>query len=180
MFRNLEIPKSWATSKAIIQFRDVIKCEDDNEVSENLLHMKFYSLSPGMVEYLRFGREIDLPVNLSDEQMDIFLYSKSSCIIGQLGTGKTTILIMKLLQNEQSFPAICKAESSRVKDAEVDDDHEERKPTVLRQLFVTVDPKSCYVVKQHVSQFKRCANACFFYLFLVLDCLYIEIFYVIF
>ncbi|XP_023769533.1 uncharacterized protein LOC111918090 isoform X2 [Lactuca sativa] len=151
---NLEIPKSWATSKAIIQFRDVIKCEDDNEVSENLLHMKFYSLSPGMVEYLRFGREIDLPVNLSDEQMDIFLYSKSSCIIGQLGTGKTTILIMKLLQNEQSFPAICKAESSRVKDAEVDDDHEERKPTVLRQLFVTVDPKSCYVVKQHVSQFK--------------------------
>ncbi|KAI3778773.1 hypothetical protein L2E82_08157 [Cichorium intybus] len=62
---------------------------------------------------------------------------------------------MKLLKNEQSFRAasegFVEAESSRVRDGKVGDDHEESKPTVLRQLFVTVNPKSCYVVRQHVS-----------------------------
>ncbi|KAI3778679.1 hypothetical protein L2E82_08062 [Cichorium intybus] len=152
---NLEIPKSWAASQKIIQFRNVSNREGDNEVSESLLHMKFYSLSPGMVNHLRFGREIDLPMELSDEQMDAFLCSKSSFIIGRLGSGKTTILTMKLLQNEQSFRAASEgfgeAESSRVRDGKVGDDHEESKPTVLRQLFVTVNPKSCYVVRQLVS-----------------------------
>ncbi|XP_023769500.1 uncharacterized protein LOC111918065 isoform X1 [Lactuca sativa] len=131
---NLEIPKCWASSQNIIQ-----------------MHLKFYSLSPGMVDHLRFGREIDLPVNLSDEQMDAFLCSKSSFIIGRLGTGKTTILTMKLLQNEQSFRSASEGESNQVRNGEVVDDHEESKPTLLRQLFVTVNPKSCSVVKQHVS-----------------------------
>ncbi|KAI3778685.1 hypothetical protein L2E82_08068 [Cichorium intybus] len=152
---NLEIPKSWAASQKIIQFRNVSNCEGDNEGSESLLHMKFYSLSPGMVNHLRFGREIDLPMQLSDEQMDAFLCSKSSFIIGRLGTRKTTILTMKLLQNQQSFRAasegFCEAESSQVRNGKVVNDHEESKRTVLRQLFVTINPKSCYVVKQHVS-----------------------------
>lgn len=134
--------------------------------------MKFYTLSPGMVDHLRFGREIDLPVNLSDEQMDAFLCSKSSFIIGRLGTGKTTILTMKLLQNEQSFRSASEGESNQVRNGEVVDDHEESKPTLLRQLFVTVNPKSCSVVKQHVSHVTRCTNACFFYLVCVSLILY--------
>ncbi|KAL4575585.1 hypothetical protein LXL04_022433 [Taraxacum kok-saghyz] len=133
---NLEIPKSWLASQEIVQFQKGSNCE----LSESLLHMKFFSLSTGMVNHLRFGKDIDLPMQLSDEQMDVFLCSKSSFIFGPLGTGKTTILTMKLLQKEESF-----------RDAKVVDVHEESKPTVLRQLFVTVNPKSCYAVKQQTT-----------------------------
>ncbi|KAI3734269.1 hypothetical protein L6452_13734 [Arctium lappa] len=94
-------------------------------------------------------------MQVTDEQMDIILFSKSSFIIGRSGTGKTTILTMKLFQNEESFriasEGIYAAESSRVRDVQVLDDSEENEPTVLRQLFVTVSPKLCYAVKQHVS-----------------------------
>ena len=120
--------------------------------------MKFFSLSTGMVNHLRFGRDIDLPMQISDEQMDIFLCSKSAFIFGPLGTGKTTILTMKLVQKQQSFYAasegFCETKSSQ-----------ESKRTVLRQLFVTVNPKSCYAVKQEVSHLTRLANVFLSYFF---------------
>ena len=172
----MEIPRSWATSQEVTRFRNLSNsCESDGEVStnpgdgriyvenskvsESLLLMKFYSLSSGVVKHLLSGKEYDLPMQVTDEQMDIILFCKSSFIIGRSGTGKTTILTMKLFQNEESFryasEGIYAAESSRVKDTEVVDGLEEIKPTVLRQLFVTVSPKLCYAVKQHVSHLTR-------------------------
>ncbi|KAI5351768.1 hypothetical protein L3X38_004659 [Prunus dulcis] len=35
--------------------------------------------------------------------MEIILYHKSSFIVGRSGTGKTTVLTMKLFQNEQCY-----------------------------------------------------------------------------
>ncbi|KAI3734205.1 hypothetical protein L6452_13669 [Arctium lappa] len=63
-----------------------------------------------------------------------FVYNRRS------GTGKTTILTMKLFQNEVSFciasEGIYAAESSRVRDAEVVDDSEKKNPTVLTDVLL--------------------------------------------
>ncbi|KAL8218515.1 hypothetical protein R6Q57_021888 [Mikania cordata] len=168
---NLEVPRSWLSTQELIRFRTLSNCEGDNEaivnpsdgriyvenskVSESLLLMKFYSLSHGVVSHLLSGKDFDLPMQVTDEQMDIILFPKSSFIIGRSGTGKTTILTSKLFQNEQIFRDASEgsheAESSEIRDVEVDSP-ENRKRSVLRQLFVTVSPKLCYAVKQHVSQ----------------------------
>nr|GEX68374.1 UvrD-like helicase, ATP-binding domain, P-loop containing nucleoside triphosphate hydrolase [Tanacetum cinerariifolium] len=139
---NLEVPRSWLASQKIIQFRYLSDCEDQSE------------LSRGAVSHLLSGDEVDLPIQVIDEQMDIILSGKSSFIIGRSGTGKTTILTMKLFQHEQIFciasNGIYEVESSRIRDDEVDD-HEISKLSVLRQLFVTVSLKLCDPVKQNVS-----------------------------
>ncbi|GKA42201.1 UvrD-like helicase, ATP-binding domain, P-loop containing nucleoside triphosphate hydrolase, partial [Tanacetum coccineum] len=171
---NLELPKSWVASEDIIRFRKPSKCEGESEVSEcrsyvenskvseSLLLMKFYSLSSGVVNHLLSESEVDLPMEVTDEQMDIISFSKSSFIIGRSGTGKTTILTMKLFQNEQNIrvasEGVTAAESSQVRDTDVIDGCDESKLAVLRQLFVTVSPKLCYAVKQQVSQYTSDAH----------------------
>ncbi|KAI3817066.1 hypothetical protein L1987_10853 [Smallanthus sonchifolius] len=165
---NLEVPKSWPASQEFIRFRPLSNCEGESEasvnpgdgrffvenskVSESLLLMKFYSLSHGVVSHLLSGKELDLPMQVTDEQMDIILFCKSSFIIGRSGTGKTTILTSKLFQNEHkfrvAFEGINEAEDNGIR---VVDNSKSSKPSVLRQLFVTVSPKLCYAVKQHVS-----------------------------
>nr|GEV91261.1 UvrD-like helicase, ATP-binding domain, P-loop containing nucleoside triphosphate hydrolase [Tanacetum cinerariifolium] len=169
---NLELPRSWAASEDIIRFRKPSKCEGESEVSEgrsfvenskvseSLLLMKFYSLSSGVVNLLLSESEVDLPMEVTDEQMDIISFSKSSFIIGRSGTGKTTILTMKLFQNEQDIrvasEGVGAAESSNVRD--VIDGCDESKLAVLHQLFVTVSPKLCYAVKKQVSQYTSDAH----------------------
>ncbi|GJX73781.1 hypothetical protein Tco_0312376, partial [Tanacetum coccineum] len=73
---------------------------ENSKVSESLLRMKFYSLSCVAVSHLLFDDEVNLPMQVTDEQMDIILSGKSSFIIERSGTGKTTILTMKLFQHE--------------------------------------------------------------------------------
>ncbi|PWA64846.1 uvrD-like Helicase, ATP-binding domain, P-loop containing nucleoside triphosphate hydrolase [Artemisia annua] len=168
---NLEVPRCWPVSQEIIRFRHLVNDEGHNEesvnsggdrnyvenskVSESLLLKKFYSLSYEVVCHLLSGKEVDLPMQLTDEQMDVLLFSKSSFLIGRSGTGKTTILTAKLFQNEERFwngsEGIYGAESNQIRDAEVVDDPENSKRTFLRQLFVTFSPKLCYAVKQHIS-----------------------------
>nr|XP_043619914.1 uncharacterized protein LOC122591730 [Erigeron canadensis] len=163
---NLEVPKSWIASEEIIRFcfvrntepssRDGKSHVENSKVNESLLLMKFYPLSDGVVKHLLSDKEqLDLPMQVSDEQMEIILFSKSSFIIGRSGTGKTTILTMKLFQNEQSFyvasEGIYERERNSISDSKVVDESKGRKPSVLRQLFVTVSPNLCHVVKQHVS-----------------------------
>ncbi|KAL4575598.1 hypothetical protein LXL04_022446 [Taraxacum kok-saghyz] len=169
---NLEVPRVWPASQEITRFRNLTNSENDesgntstnpgdgrsyvenSKVSESLLLMKFYSLSSGVVNHLLSGKDIDLPMEVTDEQRDIILFPKSSFIIGRSGTGKTTILTKKLYQKEQSFRVashgLYEEQEKAVNDD--DDDHKESKPNVLRQLFVTVSPKLCHAVKQHVSQ----------------------------
>nr|XP_043619835.1 TPR and ankyrin repeat-containing protein 1-like [Erigeron canadensis] len=139
---NLEVPKSWIASEEIIRFCFV----RNTEVG---------SCENGAVKHLLSDKEqLDLPMQVSDEQMEIVLFSKSSFIIGRSGTGKTTILTMKLFQKEQSFyvasEGIYEGKRNSISDSKVDD-FKDRKPSVLRQLFVTVNPNLCHVVKQHVS-----------------------------
>ncbi|GKF12212.1 UvrD-like helicase, ATP-binding domain, P-loop containing nucleoside triphosphate hydrolase, partial [Tanacetum coccineum] len=164
---TLEVSKTWPASEEIIRFRYLSECENESKgsvnpgdarifvenskVSESLLPMKFYSFSRGVVSHLLSGKEVDLPMQVKDEQMDIILSPKSSFIIGRSGTGKTTILTMKLFQCEQKFriasDGIYEGENNRF-----------RGDKVLHQLFATVSPKLCYAVKQNVSHLTRCAK----------------------
>ncbi|XP_057781571.1 uncharacterized protein LOC130999895 [Salvia miltiorrhiza] len=196
--RNLEVPMSWPLSSDIIRFKDPsssklvsgantssAECRtyvENSKVSESLLLMKFYSLSCGTVNHLLSdfeGKCIDLPFEVTDEERKIILFKESSFILGRSGTGKTTILTMKLYQTFQQF-CIASRDSMSVDDNvsitdEVDDDSDvsgtdevdveqlHGGPTVpvLRQLFVTVSPKLCHAVKKNVAQMKSIATKSF-------------------
>ncbi|KAI9169144.1 hypothetical protein LWI28_007641 [Acer negundo] len=180
---NLEVPMTWAASPEIVRFKEVSnengndlngddfdgeRYVENTNVSESLLLIKFYSLSSGTISHLlsdRDGRELDLPFEVTDEQREIILFPRSTFIHGRSGTGKTTILIMKLYQKEQlyhmgmeGFNGVeTKTDRYISLENEVEEDIGGTKRAILRQLFVTVSPKLCFAVKQHISHLKSFA-----------------------
>ncbi|KAK4842428.1 hypothetical protein QYF36_021493 [Acer negundo] len=184
---NLEVPKTWAASSDIFQVKNLADNEkedlsrassdatsyfDYSKASESLLPMKFYSLSSSVVSHLLSGRdvrELDLPLQVTDEQLEMILFPKSTFILGQSGTGKTTILTMKLFQKEKlhhmEYEKFFGVESSGHLHISPENEVEgiqKTKRAMLRQLFVTVSPKLCYAVKQHISHLKSSAFGCKF------------------
>ncbi|XP_061342438.1 uncharacterized protein LOC133288644 [Gastrolobium bilobum] len=177
---KIEVPLSWERSVDIIKFKNLDTNGNEAELSgwdqriyvenskveESLLLMKFYSLSSGVVSHLlsdREGNELDLPFEVSDEEREIILFSKSTFVLGRSGTGKTTVLTMKLFQKEKLHHMAVEA-SYGIKSAPVpcmnhEKEYEESSSVndrpVLRQLFVTVSPKLCQAVKHHVVRMKR-------------------------
>ncbi|CAB4263926.1 unnamed protein product [Prunus armeniaca] len=122
------------------------------------LRSLFYSLSSGVVNHLlsdHEGRELDLPFELADQEMEIVLYRKSSFIVGRSGTGKTTVLTMKLFQNEQRYQLAVQGCVS-CQNSMVEQSTSATKGT-LHQFFVTVSPKLCFAIKQHVLNLKSFA-----------------------
>ncbi|KAL7106268.1 hypothetical protein ACP275_07G101400 [Erythranthe tilingii] len=161
---NLEVPKSWSVSDDIIRFKNhnndnkvnsgaSVDCRshvENAKVNESLLLMKFYSLSSDVVNHLLTdveGREVELPFEVTDEERAIIMFPRSSFILGRSGTGKTTILTMKLYQKLHQY-SIATRDSMTAGDA----------APILHQLFVTVSPKLCYAVKKHVTQLKSFAS----------------------
>ncbi|GKA46538.1 hypothetical protein Tco_0739421 [Tanacetum coccineum] len=90
-FRYLKDSK--VESEASVNPDNAITYVDNSKVSESLLLMWFYLLPCGV---LLSGKDVDLPMQVNDEQMDIILSRKSSFIIGRSGTWKTNIPTMKL------------------------------------------------------------------------------------
>ncbi|XP_060188336.1 uncharacterized protein LOC132617360 isoform X2 [Lycium barbarum] len=186
-----EVPKSWEIHHEIVQYKNDtqrklsgdsngalndVGCLEKSKVSESFLLMKFYSLSSGMVTHLlsdRYGEEVDIPFEVTNEEREIICFSKSSFILGRSGTGKTTVLTMKLFQKEQHYHSsvhgLSVAEGNEVSQSagetrirlfeenEEDQCLGETSKTTLHQLFVTVSPKLCYAVNKQVSQLKRFA-----------------------
>ncbi|KAK3421350.1 hypothetical protein EUGRSUZ_G02002 [Eucalyptus grandis] len=161
---DLEVPKTWVCF-------DVVRCRSPSEdqfgsrsdadasdrrlyvenvkVSESLLLMKFYPLSSDIVRNLlddSDGNEASLPFELTEQEQEIILFPRSTFILGRSGTGKTTVLTMKLFRNEKLHDEATKGSQEIQSGAE---------NCVLRQLFVTVSAKLCFAVKQHVSQLRR-------------------------
>lgn len=155
----MEVPKTWAASSEIVRFKnladsksgsdlsgdasDSMSYVENSKVIDSLLLMKFYSLSSGVVSHLlsdRDGRELDLPFEVTDEQLEMILFPRSTFILGRSGTGKTTVLTMKLFQKVKLHHVATEGFYG------VD---------TLRQLFVTVSPKLCFAVKQHISHLIR-------------------------
>ncbi|CAK7326909.1 unnamed protein product [Dovyalis caffra] len=188
---DLEVPKIWTTSFDIVRYKSRSANEiesnsnssdpdgsyyvENSKVSDSLLLMKFYSLSAGVVSHLlsdRDGRELELPFEVTDEELEIIIFQRSTFILGRSGTGKTTVLTMKLFKKEQLYLMATEGFDDVIgntsKDSSwrnnvdgiksVDDGVGDAKKTVLRQLFVTVSPKLCYAVKHHVSQLKSFAS----------------------
>lgn len=173
LFSDLEVPKCWEVHHEIVQYKNDAERKlnrksgyvENSRVSESFLLMKFYSLSSGVVTHLlsdRHGEEIYVPFEVTDEERKIILFSKSSFILGRSGTGKTTVLTLKLFQKEQqhhsSVHGLNVAEESRFglyEEHENEQSIRETNRTTLHQLFVTVSPKLCYAVNKQVSQLKR-------------------------
>lgn len=168
---------TWPASTDIVQYKslsssepsessneadlDGKKCIENTKVRDSLLLMKFYSLSTGVVSNLLSGcdgRELGLPFELTEQEQEIVRFNRSTFVLGRSGTGKTTVLTMKLFQNEQlyhiaseGFHEVRSNPSTYVRSTS----DGEGKEDILRQIFLTVSPKLCYAVKQHVSQMKR-------------------------
>ncbi|KAJ6726124.1 MAMMARY TURMOR VIRUS RECEPTOR-like protein 1 2 MTVR1 2 [Salix purpurea] len=189
---DLEVPKTWKTSFDIARYKSCSSNEigsssnpggpngscyvENSKVSDSLLLMKFYSLSSSVVSHLlsdRDGRELELPFEVTDEELEIILFQRSTFILGRSGTGKTTVLTMKLFKKEHLFHMVTEGlddvidntskDSSRRNNIaddikSVGDGVGDAKKTVLRQLFVTVSPKLCYAVKHHVTHLKSFAS----------------------
>ncbi|KAL2343586.1 hypothetical protein Fmac_004871 [Flemingia macrophylla] len=178
---NLEVPVSWEKSTVLIKFKSLDnngKNDDElsgsdqriyvenSKVEESLLLMKFYSLSSVVVSHLLSDRnsdELELPFEVSDEEYEIILFPKSTFVLGRSGTGKTTVLTMKLFQKESmhhtAVEGIYDTNSAVVPCLNHDKEYEESSTVndrpVLHQLFVTVSPKLCQAVKHHVERLKR-------------------------
>ncbi|KAL2892258.1 TPR and ankyrin repeat-containing protein 1 [Bienertia sinuspersici] len=175
---ELEVPRTWSNSLDIVRLKsnytesasasavdlDGTNYAENAKVSESLLLMKFYSLSAGIVGHLLSdsdGKALDLPFEVTDEESQIILHQKSSFILGRSGTGKTTVLTMKLYQKEQLHHMALEGvevngDPSTLNVTPSDGNGENE--NVLRQLFVTVSPKLCHAIKQHVSHLKSFAR----------------------
>ncbi|KAL7258164.1 hypothetical protein ACSBR1_004309 [Camellia fascicularis] len=183
---DFEVPMTWTLSSGLIQYKNLSETKngkalindaslvgkgyvEDTKVSESLLLMKFYSLSIGAVSHLLSGcngKELSLPFELTNQEKEIIHFNRSTFILGRSGTGKTTVLTMKLFQNEQLYHLASEGYHQVQSNLSTDDSwrhQEDRSETdqileakrdILHQIFVTVSPKLCFAVKQHVSQLK--------------------------
>ncbi|CAL5418412.1 unnamed protein product [Camellia sinensis] len=120
---DFKVPMTWTLSSGLIQYKNLSETEngkalindasligkgyvEDAKVSESLLLMKFYLLSIGAVSHLLSGcngKELSLPFELTNQEKEIIHFNRSTFILGRSGTGKTTVLTMKLFQNEQLY-----------------------------------------------------------------------------
>ncbi|CAN1804440.1 TPR and ankyrin repeat-containing protein 1 [Linum perenne] len=180
---DLETPKTWSAAFEFTRYKSILNDEtasdstnegmecyvENTRVSDSLLLMKFYSLSSGVVKFLlsdNEGKELELPFEVTEEEQEVIMFPRSMFILGRSGTGKTTVLTMKLFKKEQLYHmAVDGLEegtvvtNSSMDDWKTDDDNVLRESrTVLKQLFVTVSGKLCHAVKHHVSQLKSFAS----------------------
>ncbi|XP_039121412.1 LOW QUALITY PROTEIN: uncharacterized protein LOC120258127 [Dioscorea cayenensis subsp. rotundata] len=152
---KIEVSQSTARESNTSGKESDTRCGRENSIiNESLLLMKFYSLSSGVVEHLITGddgAEMEIPFELSDEEVEIVRFPYSSFILGRSGTGKTTILTMKLFQREQQQHVSSNGLLSRKSDLDMNSKK-------LRQIFITVSPKLCSAVRNQIFRLKRYAS----------------------
>ncbi|KAL5984647.1 hypothetical protein ACLOJK_041267 [Asimina triloba] len=143
---------------------------ENSKVSESLLLMKFYSLSTGVVRHLLTddeGKEVDIPFEVNDQEKEIIYFRRSAFILGRSGTGKTTVLTMKLIQNEQHHRTSSKGLSDEKggfsgcasENIEHGEDPLLPKENFLRQIFITVNPKLCAAIRTHIYRLQRSGSS---------------------
>nr|CAB3488140.1 unnamed protein product [Digitaria exilis] len=127
--------------------------------------MKFYSLSSGLAKHLLTatdGTEIEIPFELTAEEEVIIRFPLTSFILGRSGTGKTTVLTMKLYQVEQqSLIASQGIDLDEVDLSVVDHKNclttkdSSKRDSFVKQVLITVSPKLCSAIKNHICRLKR-------------------------
>ncbi|XP_072988634.1 uncharacterized protein [Typha latifolia] len=177
---NIEVPASWKAGHDILQYKrlpklgsnvaddsnlETLNVMENSKVSDSLLLMKFYSLSSGIVKHLLTasdGSELDVPFELTDQEEDVIRFPFSTFILGRSGTGKTTILTMKLIQKEQQYFVGSKGldfgNLGLSKAAFVDVvqrmDMDMTEGKFLKQIFVTVSSKLCSAIRSHICRLR--------------------------
>ncbi|URE01433.1 UvrD/REP helicase N-terminal domain [Musa troglodytarum] len=185
---NLEVPMSWnvvcdmiryktlkkarsTTEEDAVQF-DSLSHMEDSKVNESLLLMKFYSLSSRVVRHWLIandGTDVAIPFELNDQEKEIICFPLSTFILGRSGTGKTTILTMKLIQKEQLYSIASEGASENFglsdaadrsvvlkKHSSLNEGH------FLKQVFLTVSSKLCSAIRSHICQLQSIASGCDF------------------
>ncbi|KAF7010859.1 hypothetical protein CFC21_025225 [Triticum aestivum] len=174
---KLEVPKVWDVEHDIIRYNmdfkfdahkehdlvDTSYAMENSKVNESFLLMKFYSLSSGMAKHLLTatdGSEINIPFELSDEEKVIIQFPLTSFILGRSGTGKTTVLTMKLIQKEKLTLIASQGLNLDGADLSVAGDNnimplKNVGESYVKQLFITVSPKLCSAIKDHICRLKR-------------------------
>ncbi|KAG6515462.1 uncharacterized protein LOC121971003 [Zingiber officinale] len=176
---KLEVPMSWNAARDIVCYKalgkgestkeevsgdmDLLMGMENSKVSESLVLMKFYSLSFGVARHMLTasdGTELDIPFELTDQEKEIIRFPLSTFILGRSGTGKTTILTMKLIQKEQVFSISLdgpsdNAGSSMAAETSVPSISERN---FLKQVFITVSPKLCSAIRSHARRLQSFAS----------------------
>ncbi|KAM6546580.1 hypothetical protein CsatB_027316 [Cannabis sativa] len=168
---KFEVPKKWPLSSNIACFEDLSMNQAGNDfiahfqnlrINESSLVMKFYSLSNCVVNHLlsdRDGRELDLPFEVPEREREIILFHGNTFVLGRSGTGKTTVLSIKLFQKEyvhhltlEGLYGVNRNGNGKFnKRNAVTRNSRKTTGKALRQLFVTATPKLCDSVKQCIS-----------------------------
>jgi hypothetical protein len=177
--RKLEVPVIWDAGHNITRYKK--DCRVDNQehqdhvdtscalentkVSESFLLMKFYSLSSGVAEHLLTatdGNEIEVPFELTDEEEAIIRFPLTSFILGRSGTGKTTVLTMKLYQIEQQSLIASQGLALNEVDTSLAEQEDtlpvndtSKSGNIVKQVLITVSPKLCSAIKNHICRLKR-------------------------
>uniref|UniRef100_A0A0D9W8Y6 UvrD-like helicase ATP-binding domain-containing protein n=1 Tax=Leersia perrieri TaxID=77586 RepID=A0A0D9W8Y6_9ORYZ len=168
---KLEVPVIWDAGHDIIRYKKVQEvdaqedCDDmdisyameNSKVSESFLLMKFYSLSSGVAKHLLTatdGSEIDIPFELTDEEQAIIRFPLTSFILGRSGTGKTTVLTMKLVQIWQQSLIASKGLILDERNSTPPKDSSDVEYFV-RQVFITVSPKLCSAIRNQICKLTR-------------------------
>ncbi|CAM0876418.1 unnamed protein product [Alopecurus aequalis] len=167
---KLEVPVIWDVEHDIVRYRKDCKVDaheepdivdtsyamENSKVSESFLLMKFYSLSSGVAKHLLTatdGSEIDIPFELTDEEQVIIQFPFTSFMLGRSGTGKTTVLTMKLVQKEQQ--SLIASQGLKLDGADFSVPLKNEGESFVKQVFITVSPKLCSAVKNHICKLKR-------------------------
>ncbi|KAM3369762.1 hypothetical protein ACQJBY_017559 [Aegilops geniculata] len=176
---KLEVPLIWDVEHHLVRYKkdctvgaqkdhdfvDRAYAMENSKVTESFLLMKFYSLSSGVAKQLLSttdGSQIDIPFELTDEEEAVIRFPHTSFILGRSGTGKTTVLTMKLIQIEQR--SLIASQGLNVDNIDlpgVDDKNimplKEtcKRERFVKQVFITVSPKLCSAIKNQICRLKR-------------------------
>lgn len=161
---------TWNGSHKVVRLKHLShnkrNLSSDSKLSESLLLAKFYQISSQMATHLlcgNDGREVELPFELTKEEMDVVRSERSSFVLGRSGTGKTTVISRKIFQREQMHRIASKGFhelDGQSSDDEKTDEDEHKDDVFLRQIFVSLNPKLCLAVKKSVSGLKRLICQC--------------------
>ncbi|GAX84803.1 hypothetical protein CEUSTIGMA_g12224.t1 [Chlamydomonas eustigma] len=145
---------------------------ESSSVQDSLILMKFFPLSSAVATALcwsKQGSSLELLFKLNSEETRIVDYPKSAFIQGRSGTGKTTVIVKKMLQLEEASEAFVSSEegSYSMGEAGSDDSRDLHRGSStndqpahvqqggkLRQLLVTLSPKLCAALRSSISKIK--------------------------
>ena len=139
--RIVMVPKVWEKDKHFVWTKTIISetassselegVQTCNAADDSIAFMKFYELSSKVARILIKSADsnLDLPFVMSEEEEEVVKFPGSVFILGRSGTGKTTVMLHRMLM-EQHFISEAKSE------------------VPARQIFVTASPVLCEAIKR--------------------------------